>query len=68
VVCPRLLDYLVGCARIVDMIKKGCIVGLGTDNVMLNSPDLFKEMDYIWKVSRATGVHQISARDILKIT
>jgi cytosine/adenosine deaminase-related metal-dependent hydrolase len=34
---------------------------------MLNSPDLFKEMDYIWKVSRATGVHQISARDILKM-
>jgi cytosine/adenosine deaminase-related metal-dependent hydrolase len=34
---------------------------------MLNSPDLFKEMDYIWKVSRAGHIHQISARDILKM-
>jgi cytosine/adenosine deaminase-related metal-dependent hydrolase len=68
VVCPR-SNGLLGCGvpRIADMINNGCVVGLGTDNVMLNSPDLFKEMDYIWKVSRATGVHQISARDILKM-
>ena len=68
VVCPR-SNGLLGCGvpRIGDMIKKGCTVGLGTDNVMLNSPDLFKEMDYIWKVSRAEHIHQISARDILKM-
>jgi cytosine/adenosine deaminase-related metal-dependent hydrolase len=68
VVCPR-SNGLLGCGvpRIVDMIKKGCKVGLGTDNVMLNSPDLFKEMDYIWKVSRAAHIHQISAQDILKM-
>jgi cytosine/adenosine deaminase-related metal-dependent hydrolase len=68
VVCPR-SNGLLGCGvpRIADMMNNGCIVGLGTDNVMLNSPDLFKEMDYIWKVTRATGVHQISARDILKM-
>lgn len=68
VICPR-SNGLLGCGvpRFADMINNGCIVGLGTDNVMLNSPDLFKEMDYIWKVSRATGVHQISARDILKM-
>jgi cytosine/adenosine deaminase-related metal-dependent hydrolase len=68
VVCPR-SNGLLGCGipRIADMMNNGCIVGLGTDNVMLNSPDLFKEMDYIWKVSRATDAHQISARDILKM-
>jgi cytosine/adenosine deaminase-related metal-dependent hydrolase len=68
VVCPR-SNGLLGCGvpRIVDMIRNGCIVGLGTDNIMLNSPNLFKEMDYIWKVSRATSMHQISARDILKM-
>jgi cytosine/adenosine deaminase-related metal-dependent hydrolase len=68
VVCPR-SNGLLGCGvpRIGDMIKKGCTVGLGTDNVMLNSPDLFKEMDYIWKVSRAGHIHQIGARDILKM-
>ena len=68
VVCPR-SNGLLGCGvpRIGDMMRKGCTVGLGTDNVMLNSPDLFKEMDYIWKVSRAGHIHQISARDILKM-
>jgi len=68
VVCPR-SNGLIGCGipRIADMMHNGCLVGIGTDNVMLNSPDIFKEMDYIWKVSRASGAHQISARDILKM-
>jgi cytosine/adenosine deaminase-related metal-dependent hydrolase len=68
VICPR-SNGLLGCGvpRIADMVNNGCVVGLGTDNVMLNSTDLFKEMDYIWKVSRATGVHKLSARDILKM-
>ena len=68
VICPR-SNGLIGCGvpRIADMMNNGCVVGLGTDNVMLNSPDIFKEMDYIWKVSRAKGTQQISARDILKM-
>ena len=68
VVCPR-SNGLLGCGipKIADMMNNGCIVGLGTDNVMLNSPDLFKEMDYIWKVTRAIGANQITARDILKM-
>jgi cytosine/adenosine deaminase-related metal-dependent hydrolase len=68
VVCPR-SNGLLGCGipRIADMINRSCVVGLGTDNVMLNSPDMFKEMDYIWKTSRAMSKHQISARDILKM-
>jgi cytosine/adenosine deaminase-related metal-dependent hydrolase len=68
VVCPR-SNGLLGCGipRIIDMMNYGCIVGLGTDNVMLNSPDLFKEMDYIWKITRAIGANQITARDILKM-
>lgn len=68
VVCPR-SNGLLGCGipRVADMINNGCAVGLGTDNVMLNSPDLFKEMDYIWKISRATGIHRIRALDVLKM-
>ena len=68
VVCPR-SNGLLGCGvpRVADMINKGCLIGLGTDNVMLNSPDLFREMDYLWKVSRVMGQHQISARDVLKM-
>jgi cytosine/adenosine deaminase-related metal-dependent hydrolase len=68
VVCPR-SNGLLGCGvpRVADMINSGCTVGLGTDNAMLNSPDLFKEMDYIWKISRAIGIHRIRARDVLKM-
>ena len=33
------------------MQKSGCTLALGTDNVMINSPDMFREMDFIWKVT-----------------
>jgi cytosine/adenosine deaminase-related metal-dependent hydrolase len=68
VVCPR-SNGVMGCGipRIADMLNKGCVVAIGTDNVMLNSPDIFKEMDYLWKVSRASGVRSVSARDILRM-
>jgi len=49
------------------MLKSGCTVGIGTDNVMLNSPDILKEMDYIWKASRAIEDDLIAPREILKI-
>jgi cytosine/adenosine deaminase-related metal-dependent hydrolase len=32
---------------------------------MLNSPDIFRELDYLWKVSRATEPEFISPREIL---
>ena len=35
-----------------DMITKGINVCLGTDNIMLNSPNMFKEMEYTLKVTR----------------
>jgi cytosine/adenosine deaminase-related metal-dependent hydrolase len=35
---------------------------------MINSPDILREMDYIWKVSRATETDEFTtARDILKL-
>src|SRR5919199_1914657 len=68
IVCPRANGILgVGIPRIGKMLKYRCIVGIGTDNVMLNSPDIFREMDYLWKVSRATEPEFITAREILKM-
>ena len=49
------------------MLKFGCRVAIGTDNIMINSPDMFRELDYIWKVSRTLGDGAISAREILKM-
>ena len=67
VVCPRSNGVLgVGFPRIAKMIRSKCCVGIGTDNIMLNSPDMFREMDYIWKFSRTLG-QPISAREILKM-
>ncbi len=35
-----------------QMLESGLTVGVGTDNVMLNSPDMFSEMEFISKIFR----------------
>jgi cytosine/adenosine deaminase-related metal-dependent hydrolase len=68
VICPRANGVIgVGIPRVAKMLKSGCTVGIGTDNVMLNSPDILKEMDYIWKASRAIEDDLISPKEILKL-
>jgi len=68
VVCPRANASLAeGIPNIVQMMKMNCNVAIGTDNVMINSPDLFREMDFLWKVTM--GIHQkrIDPKSILKM-
>src|ERR671923_1777583 len=68
VVCPRANATLgVGIPKISNMINFGCLVAIGTDNVMINSPDMFRELDYIWKITRTLEDGTISAREILKM-
>jgi cytosine/adenosine deaminase-related metal-dependent hydrolase len=68
VVCPRANGVLgAGIPRVAQMIRHGSVVAIGTDNVMLNSPDIAREIDYIWKASRALEGDMISAREILKM-
>jgi cytosine/adenosine deaminase-related metal-dependent hydrolase len=68
VVCPRANGVLgAGIPKIASMIKHGCKVAIGTDNVMLNSPDLFRELDYLWKVSRAIESNFLSAKELVKM-
>lgn len=68
VACPRANGVLgAGIPRVARMLRQGCIVALGTDNVMLNSPDMLRELDYIWKASRAVEGEMIEAREILKM-
>ncbi len=56
VVCPRANGVLgAGLPRVAEMLRHGCLVAIGTDNVMLNSPDMFREMDYLWKAAHAQG-------------
>jgi Cytosine deaminase and related metal-dependent hydrolases len=57
VICPRANSSLAeGIPDIELMQKAGCVIALGTDNVMINSPDMFREMDFIWKVTM--GIHK----------
>ncbi len=51
VVCPR-SNFItgVGMAPIQDMLSEGISVSVGTDNVMLNSVNMFSEMEFLSKV------------------
>jgi len=44
-----------------QMLESGLTVGIGTDNVMLNSPDIFSEMEFISKI------FQLEAREVLRM-
>ena len=68
VICPRANASLAeGIPDFVPMEKNGCTVAIGTDNVMINSPDMFKEMDYLWKVQMGLYKKRINPRQILKM-
>ncbi len=69
VVCPRANGVLgAGVPRVAKMLRLGCLLAIGTDNVMLNSADMMREMDYLWKVSRGTEDGAVlEAREILKM-
>jgi len=68
VICPRANASLAeGIPDIVLMLKTKCNIAIGTDNVMINSPDVFREMDYLWKVSMALNKKRIDPKQILKM-
>ena len=68
VICPRANSSLAeGIPDIELMQKAGCTIALGTDNVMVNSPDMFREMDFIWKVTMGIHKKRIDPKEILKM-
>ena len=68
VVCPRANSSLAeGIPDISSMQKFGCNITIGTDNVMINSPDIFREMDYLWKVTMGISQNRFDPRLILKM-
>ena len=69
VICPRANAALAeGIPDIELMEKMKCNLAIGTDNIMINSPDLFREMDYLWKVSMGMHKKRINPKKILKMT
>lgn len=68
VICPRANSSLAeGIPDIELMQKSGCTIALGTDNVMINSPDMFREMDFIWKATMGIHKKRIDPKEILKM-
>ena len=70
VVCPRANGILgTGIVPLRAMIERGFTIAIGTDNIMLNSPDLFKEMDFLLKCQRAyeKNLSFLDAKMVLKM-
>ncbi len=70
VICPRANGMLgVGLAPIKEMLNRALLISIGTDNVMINSPDIFKEMDFLLKSQRAYEKNNLflDAKTILKM-
>jgi len=68
VICPRANAALAEGIPDIELMKKaGCTIALGTDNIMINSPDMFREMDYLWKVTMGIHKKRINPKEILKM-
>jgi cytosine/adenosine deaminase-related metal-dependent hydrolase len=70
VCCPRANAALgVGFPPITDLLQHNIKVALGTDNVMLNAPDMFREMDYAARMIKATSLNPsaITSTEILRM-
>lgn len=68
VVCPRSNAAMAEkFPDVYSMLKLGYNISLGTDNVMINSPDIFREMDYLWKTVMSINNKRIAPLDILKM-
>ena len=66
--CPRSNGMLsVGVPPVSAYTEQQIDVALGTDNVMFNKPDMFREMEYTLKAVRGSYKNKITAHDILKM-
>lgn len=67
VVCPRSnAMFSVGIPPIYEFLKNGIKPLIGSDNIMINSPNIFKELDYTLKITRAFYKIYIDPKEILK--
>jgi cytosine/adenosine deaminase-related metal-dependent hydrolase len=68
VLCPRSNGILAnGIPPLKEMWKLGINLLLGTDNLMFNSPDMFREMEYALKVTRGCYRQYFPPIEVLKM-
>ena len=61
--CPRSNVFFGKVPDLPRFLRHGLTVHLGTDNAMVNSPSVLREMEFAYKISRLRG--GVSARDVL---
>lgn len=66
VICPRSNLFFGKMPNIPEMLEAGVTLALGTDNAMLCSPDIFREMEAAYRVGMFKG--GVEAEEILKMT
>ena len=70
VACPRANATLgLKLPPVSEMLDRGILVGLGTDNVMLNSPNMFEEMAFTLKAYRIekTSSRHLMPREVVQM-
>lgn len=68
VCCPRSNGSLaVGIPPIKKMLEEGIQILLGTDNIMFNSPNMLREMEYTLKITRAYYKEYFPPEEIIKM-
>lgn len=68
VLCPRSNGaFSVGIPPLIEILKKGIKPLIGTDNIMINSPNIFRELEYTLKIMRAFYKDYVSPKDILQM-
>jgi cytosine/adenosine deaminase-related metal-dependent hydrolase len=72
VLCPRCNGYFgVGFPPINDIIRLNIPISLGTDNIMANSPDLFEELRYLYRIFRVLDTDDsgdlLTSKELLKM-
>ncbi|MHA1785221.1 MAG: amidohydrolase family protein [Candidatus Helarchaeota archaeon] len=69
ILCPKANSYFnLPLAPIDKILSRNINICLGTDNVMANSPDLLREMEFFAKVIRSRfGINLVNSKMILKM-
>ena len=67
-VCPRSNGALsVGIIPLFDILKTGVRPLIGSDNIMINRPDLFREMEFTLKIMKGFSKNYVAPVEILKM-
>ena len=67
-ICPRSNGALsVGIIPLFDILKTGVKPLIGSDNIMINRPNLFREMEFTLKIMKGFSKNYIAPVEILKM-